>query len=74
MNLKVDLVVERAKRKWTQGDLAERSGVCRLTISNLENGKQDILNLRLGQILKLAKALNIPITEFFSDEEENKQN
>lgn len=74
MNLKVDLVVERAKRKWTQGDLAERSGVSRLTICNLERGKQDILNLRLGQFFKLSKALNIPITEFFSDEEENKQN
>ena len=74
MNSKVDLVVETAKRKWTQQDLAKRSGVCRLTICKIENGKQDILNLRLGQILKLAKALNIPITEFFSDEEENKQN
>ena len=74
MNLKVDLVVERAKRKWTQEQLSKRSGVRRLTICNLERGKQVILNLRLGQILKLAKALNIPITEFFSDEEENKQN
>lgn len=74
MNLKVDLVVERAKRKWTQEDLAKRSGVCRLTICNLERGKQDILNLRLGQFFKLAKALNIPITDFFADEEENKQN
>ena len=74
MNLKVDLVVERAKRKWTQEELSKRSGVCRLTICNLERGKQDILNLRLGQILKLAKALSIPITDFFSDEEENKQN
>lgn len=74
MKLKVDLVVERAKRKWTQEDLAKRSGVCRLTICKIENGKQDILNLRLGQFFKLAKALNIPITEFFSEEEENKQN
>ena len=74
MNLKVDLVVERAKRKWTQGDLAKRSGVSRLTICNLERGKQDILNLRLGQFFKLAKALNIPITDFFVDEEESKQN
>ncbi|MDY4079645.1 MAG: helix-turn-helix transcriptional regulator [Clostridium sp.] len=68
MNLKVDLVVERAKRKWTQEELAKRSGVCRLTICKIENGKQDILNLRLGQIVKLAKALDIPVTEFLDEE------
>lgn len=69
MKLKVNLKVERAKRDWTQGDLAKESGVCRLTISNLENGKQDIQNLPLKQISKLAKALSIPFFEFLSDEQ-----
>ncbi|MDF2882942.1 MAG: helix-turn-helix protein [Clostridiaceae bacterium] len=68
MNLKVNLKVERAKRNWTQSDLAEESGVCRLTISNLENGKQNIENLQVKQLFKLAKALEISINEFFSEE------
>lgn len=69
MNLKVNLKVERAKRDWTQSDLAKESGVCRLTISNLENGKQGIENLQVKQLSKLAKALGISINEFFSDEQ-----
>lgn len=69
MKLKVNLKVERAKRDWTQGDLAKNSGVCRLTISNLESGKQNIENLQVKQISKLAKALNIPFFEFLSDEQ-----
>ncbi len=69
MKLKVNLKVERAKRDWTQGDLAKKSGVCRLTISNLENGKQDIQNLSLKQVSKLSKALCIPFSEFITDEQ-----
>ena len=69
MKLKVNLKVERAKRDWTQEELAKNSGVCRLTISNLEGGKQNIENLQIKQILKLAKALNIPFFEFISDVE-----
>lgn len=69
MKLKVNLKVERAKRDWTQGDLAKNSDVCRLTISNLENGKQDVQNLTLKQISKLARAFKIPFSEFVSDEQ-----
>lgn len=69
MKLKVNLKVERAKRDWTQEELAKYSGVCRLTISNLESGKQNIENLQIKQISKLAKALNIPFFEFISDEQ-----
>lgn len=46
MNLKV----ERAKRNWTQEELSKRSGVCRLTISNIERGTQDIKNLQVKQL------------------------
>ncbi|MBY6931884.1 helix-turn-helix transcriptional regulator [Clostridium botulinum] len=69
MKLNVNLKVERAKKDWTQNDLSENSGVCRLTISNIESGKQDIQNLQVKQLLKLAKALSIPFSEFLSDEQ-----
>ncbi|MFQ9979301.1 helix-turn-helix transcriptional regulator [Clostridium cadaveris] len=69
MKLKVNLKVERAKRDWTQSDLAEKSGICRLSISNLETGKQDIQNLTIKQILKLAEAFDIPFSDFFSQED-----
>lgn len=64
MNIKV----ERAKRNWTQEELSKRAGVCRLTISNLERGKQNIENLPVKQLSKLAKALGVSIVEFFPDE------
>lgn len=69
LKLKVNLKVERAKRDWTQSDLAEKSGICRLSISNLETGKQDIQNLTIKQILKLAEAFDIPFSDFFSQED-----
>ena len=69
MKLKVNLKVERAKRDWTQSDLAEKSGICRLSISNLETGKQDIQNLTIKQILKLAETFDIPFSDFFSQED-----
>lgn len=66
MNLKV----ERAKRNWTQEELSKRAGVCRLTISNLERGKQNIESLQVKQLSKLANALGVSINGFFSDKEE----
>jgi putative transcriptional regulator len=35
------LVVLRAERGWSQGDLAERLGVSRQTVNALERGKYD---------------------------------
>lgn len=63
----VDLKVERAKRRWTQEELSNRSKVCRLTISNLETGRQNIEGLEVRQLMKLAKALDIPVAKFFEE-------
>ncbi len=47
---------ERLSRDWTQGFLAEESGVTQVTISNLEKGK----GARRETRRKLARALKVP--------------
>jgi putative transcriptional regulator len=45
--------VERAKRDWTQGELADRLGVSRQTIHAIESGKyvpSTVLALKLAQL------------------------
>ena len=42
--------IERVKKNWSQTDLSKHSGVCRLTISNIENGKID--SAQLGTLKK----------------------
>ncbi|NFA41317.1 XRE family transcriptional regulator [Clostridium botulinum] len=61
----MDLRVERAKRKWTQDELSERSGIARGTISNIENGKQKLENVTVKVLVNLSKALNVPLNNFF---------
>ena len=63
----------RIKKGLTQDALSKKSQVCRLTVSNIETGKQDIENLKVRTLKKLAKALDTTVQElFFSDEEEDK--
>ena len=54
--------VERAKRDWTQGELAERLGVSRQTIHAIESGKY-VPSTVLA--LKLAKLFCVPVGELF---------
>ena len=61
--------IARIKKRLTQNELAIKANICRLTISNIERGKQDINNLRLGVLRKLAKALDTTVQELFLDEE-----
>lgn len=68
MNLK--LKIERIKKDMTQEQLASRANICRLTISNIETGKQNIDSLKLGTLKKLAKALNTTVEELFFNQEE----
>lgn len=64
----IKLKVERAKKGWTQEELAKNSGVGRVTISNIE--RKGIKNIPVYTLEKLAKALDMTISElFFSDEE-----
>lgn len=49
----------RAERRMTQEELAEKSGVSRITISKLENGKTD--NMSTFTALALASALKVSV-------------
>lgn len=48
---------------WTQEELAERSGVTRVTISLIESGRTK--NVMSGTIKAIANALGVPVDAFF---------
>ena len=53
----------REEARLTQQQLADKSGVSRVTIGALENGIDK--NVTLGTLRKLAVALNKTVTEIF---------
>ncbi len=56
----------RELRKMTQEELAEKSGVSRATISQLENG--EMKNTTSKTLLKLARALETSVENIFFTE------
>lgn len=54
----------REEKKMSQDELAKSSNVSRATISFIENGTAD--DVKLGTLRKLAKALQVAITDFFT--------
>jgi len=65
--LKNEIVVWRAKKRWTQQQLADYVGVSRQTIAALEKNKY---NPSLILAFKIANALEITIEEVFNYEED----
>ena len=63
--MKNRLVVLRAERGWTQGDLAERVAVSRQSIISIERGRYDP---SLSLAFRLAQAFDLSIEEVFSFE------
>lgn len=53
----------RLKRKMTQAELAEKSGVSRTTIVHLERGSAKVT--KTDTLMKLATALNAGVKEIF---------
>jgi len=51
----------RLLRKLTQSELAEKSGVTRATICNLENGLQ--MDVKAGNLKKIADALEVEMSD-----------
>jgi len=64
-----EINVFRAKKKWTQQQLADQIGVSRQTIAAMEKNKY---NPSLILAFKVANALDIPITDVFNYKEDNK--
>lgn len=56
----------RAKRQWTQADLAIRASVSRQTINAIETGKFDP---SLPLAFRLARLFGLTIEELFLDDE-----
>lgn len=68
--MKNNLKVERARRSWTQGELAEKVQVSRQTINAIEQGK---FNLSTILALKMAAVFEIPLDQLFVLEEKDWQ-
>lgn len=61
------LKIQRAKKGWTQAELAEQTGVTRKTVNTIENGKY-IPSTYLA--LKMARALDVSVEELFQIHED----
>lgn len=57
----------RKRRKMTQQELADKTGISRVCINRYESGKS---TPRLGKMVKLASALNVTVDELL-DESKN---
>jgi len=53
----------RWEKEWTEGQLAQRSGVSKSTINSLENGKTT--NPSVDVAFRLADALGVDVRELF---------
>lgn len=62
----------RLRLKMTQEELAEKSGVSRVTISGLENGTERATSSTT--LLKLARALETTVDQIFYQESVNRLN
>lgn len=60
------LKIERIKKGWSQGQLSKETNICRATISQIENGKID--SVQLGTLKKITAALNSSFEELFLSE------
>jgi putative transcriptional regulator len=68
--MKNTLKVERAKKNWTQAELAERIGVSRQAVNAIETGKFVPSTLLA---LKMANAFGVPVEIIFQLEETDEQ-
>ena len=59
INLAENIRVNRARKRLTQKDLADRAGVAIATIGKLERGIQSEEETELRAVIKLATALDI---------------
>lgn len=58
-----ELRAARARRGYTQQELADRAGLSRVTVARLETSQRDVL---MAQLLALCNALNVNAGEFLN--------
>lgn len=63
VNIATTIRNARLAKGWTQDELAAKSGLNRVRITELENGR--IKNPTIATLLAVANALKIGISEFF---------
>ena len=66
--MKNTIKVERAKKNWTQEDLAEKIGISRQSINSIETGKFIPSTLLT---LKMAKVFGVNVESIFQLEEQD---
>jgi len=67
--MKNTLKVQRARRDWTQADVAERLGVSRQTVNALETSKYDP---SLPLAFKIARLFGVSIEDVFTPDTEDR--
>lgn len=60
--LRTNVIIGRAKARFSQDDLAQRAGVSRQTISRIERAEADV---GVDVVDSIANALGVPIAELF---------
>ena len=66
MNKGLNIKFARMRKGMTQDELCEKVGICRSTLTKMENGD---LNIRRSTMLKISEILEVPVTELFFSEE-----
>ncbi len=61
-SLRANLISERARKRFSQDDLAQKSGVSRPTISRIERAVGDV---KLDVVDRLAGALDVAVADLF---------
>ena len=64
----LNLKIARVKKGWTQEQLSKKSGVGRVSISNIE--RNGIENVPVSTLRKLAEALDSTVQELFFSKNE----
>ena len=60
-----DLKVWRERRHLSRRELSDKSGVHAQTIEKLETGKNNPFDAKLSTLIRLAKALNCRVKDFY---------
>jgi len=70
MKIGATIRAQRLQKGLSQGDIEKKTGLLRCYLSRVENGHTVP---SLDTLSKIARALDLPITQFFADDTLNKQ-